>query len=101
MVEVRIKDLDLGEHEIGYTWKAGETPPQGSPLREHVVERDINSPGEWLVRKDPTCWTVLFRSSNGPEYPIHTLPHTGEGERAAKAMALKLVDIAWDKKRRR
>ncbi len=85
MVEIRIADaLDLGNHEPGYEWKAGGTP-QGD-----------NDPGTWLVRLRPGgCWVVIFRSIASVEYEITTFPLTDKGERAAKVMALKLVDISW------
>jgi hypothetical protein len=84
MMEVRIADnLDLGEHEAGYGWKAGDTRPRDS------------APGWWGVRKGRTAWVVIFRSINGPEYTIQSFSLTTSGERAAKVMALKLVDIAW------
>jgi hypothetical protein len=85
MMEVRTADnLDLGKHNPGYEWNAGSTP-----LRDE-------DPGAWLVKLRPGgCWVVIFRSINGPKYDITTFPLTDKGERAAKVMASKLVDIAW------
>ncbi len=83
MAEVLTKDLDLGEHEAGYQWVAGQTPPEDS------------APGKWVVKKNLLAWAVLFLSSNGPEYVIQTFPLTEGGEKAAKVMALKLVHISW------
>lgn len=82
MAEIETKDLDLGEHEEGYSWVSGSTP-EGDP-----------APGRWLVRKTAEAWTVNFRSINRVEYVIQDYADTEEGERVAKLMALKLVDIA-------
>jgi hypothetical protein len=75
-------DLDLGEHEEGYQWVAGSTP------------EDDPAPGRWIVRRNADSWMVLFRSITRAQYSIQDYPGTLEGERAAKMMALKLVDIA-------
>ena len=83
MAEVLTNDLDLGEHEIGYIWLAGQTPPEDS------------APGKWIVKKSPLAWAVLFLSINGPEYVIQTFSPTEGGERVAKVMAQKLVHISW------
>jgi hypothetical protein len=77
------KELGQGELEVGYEWDAGLTPPGDS------------APGRWTVKRDTDKWVVLFHSFNGPEYIIHTFPPTEDGERAAKGMALLIVDIAW------
>lgn len=81
-MEITLKDLDLGEHEVGYQWVAGSTP-----------ENDP-APGRWLVRKLPTSWSVIFRTINRVEYIILDYDATAEGERVAKMMAQKLVDVA-------
>jgi len=77
------QELGLGEPTIGYEWEAGGTPPGDS------------APGRWTATKRKRDWAVLFHSEKGAEYVIYTFPITEEGERAAKTMALKLVDIAW------
>ncbi len=77
------EELGFGEPEPGYEADMGNTPPGDK------------SPGRWTVRRDPDAWVVLFHSFNGPEYVIQTFSPTAEGERAAKTMALRLVDIAW------
>jgi len=82
------KDLDLYGHEAGYEWEAGQTPPGDSAT------------GTWLVRRTADSWVVIFRSAAGPEYEIMPLPATDNGERVAKVMALKLVDIAWGREER-
>lgn len=78
-----LRELGFGEPKPGYEWDAGNTPPGDK------------SPGQWTARRDPENWVVLFHSFNGPEYIIQTFSPTEDGERAAKTMALKLVDIAW------
>lgn len=78
-----VKTLDLGRHDTGYEWRAGETPPGDS------------TPGYWMVRKDQTRWTVLFRSQSGAEYFIYTFSLADDREKLAKEMAVKLVDFAW------
>lgn len=75
--------LDLGEHLCGYEWEAGETPPGDA------------APGKWVVRKVPDEWVVLFRSRKGAEYLIQNFSPTDDGEKAAKGMALRLIDIDW------
>jgi len=82
------RELGLGEPKRGYEWEAGGTPPGDS------------APGRWTAIKRARDWAVLFHSDKGAEYVIHTFPLSEEGERAAKAMALKLVDLAWGKKAR-
>ena len=82
------RELGLGEPKRGYEWEAGGTPPGDSV------------PGRWAVTKRPRDWAVLFYSDKEATYTIHTFPLTEEGERAAKTMALKLVDIAWGKNAR-
>jgi hypothetical protein len=77
------RELGLGEPKLGYEWEAG-----GTPLGDSV-------PGRWTVKKRARDWAILFHSDKGATYIIHTFPLTEEGERAAKTMALKLVDIAW------
>jgi hypothetical protein len=86
MVETkRIENLDLGGHEVGYVWVAGKTPPNDS------------SPGEWIVEYDGKWWRVLFRSTpTHVAYIIQAFSPDNEGERAAKGMANKLVDNAWE-----
>lgn len=81
------ENLDLGNHEAGYEWVAGEMPPRG-----YV-------PGVCFVRKYTDCWTVIFRSAAGAEYIIQPFRLTDNGERAAKVMANKLVNRAWAKYR--
>lgn len=93
-------ELGFGEPKPGYEWDAGNTPPADK------------SPGRWMVRKDEDSWVVLFhsfmgnpqvgferrgfsKSAAGPDYTIARFPPTENGERAAKTMALKLVDRAW------
>lgn len=84
MEEVKTaRELGFEEPEVGYEWDAGGTPPGDSV------------PGRWLVRRTAERWVVLFQTSNGAEYIIHTFPPDEEGERQAKTMALKLVDFAW------
>lgn len=79
------QDLDLGGHPPGYEWAAGETPP------------DDAAPGRWFVRKYEDCWNVMFRSApTGVEYAIQPFLPNDRGEKAAKLMANKLVDIAWE-----
>ena len=79
------EDLDLGGHEPGYEWVAGETPP-GDP-----------APGEWIVRLYEDCWRVMFRSvPSGAEYPIQKFCPDDDGEKVAKSMTNKLVDAAWE-----
>ncbi|MBA7632308.1 hypothetical protein ES703_39851 [subsurface metagenome] len=87
------QELGLGEPKPGYEWDAGNTPP------------GHKSPGRWTVRRNREHWVVLFHSFSymppqyvGPDYIIATFPPTEEGERAAKKMALKLVDNAWGRK---
>jgi hypothetical protein len=82
MAEIKTLDLDLGGHEVGYKWLAGKTPPRNW------------SPGRWVVRRDPSEWVIVFYSLHGPKYTIATFTPTDEGERAAKVMALKLVENA-------
>lgn len=73
--------LDLGKHDVGYEWQAGSTPPGDS------------APGRWVVRLTDVGWVVLFKSNVGTEYPIHTFQP--DGEKVAKVLALRVVDIAW------
>jgi len=82
------RELGFNEPEVGYKWDAGSTPPGDK------------APGRWAVRRYPDHWVVLFHSVDGPEYIIHDFEPTEEGERAAKIMALKLVDIAWGREPR-
>jgi hypothetical protein len=77
------RELGLGEPQPGYEWEAGWTPPGDS------------APGWWTVIKRARDWAVLFHYNEGAQYIIQTFTPTEEGERAAKIMALKLVDIAW------
>ncbi len=85
MAETRTtENLDLGNHESGYEWVAGTTPPNDT------------APGNWVV-KLTRVWTVVFRSApTGAEYIIQAFSPDDEGERVAKVMANKLVDIAWE-----
>jgi hypothetical protein len=84
MVEVKTaKELGHSTPRVGYEWDAGLTPP-GDP-----------APGRWTVKREEEDWVVLFHSFKGPEYRICIFDPTEEGERAAKKMALTLVDIAW------
>jgi hypothetical protein len=78
-------ELGLGKSGHGYEWEAGKTPPGDS------------APGRWAAVKRAQDWAVVFRSDKGNEYLIHTFPLNESGERAAKTMALKLVEIAWGK----
>lgn len=80
MPQTKTLDLDLGGHEVGYRWLAGETPPRDK------------SPGSWMVWKNQEEWVIVFHSLGGPKYAIATFTPTDEGERAAKVMALKLVE---------
>ncbi|NQT32034.1 MAG: hypothetical protein HQ588_06840 [Deltaproteobacteria bacterium] len=75
----------LGKLKLGLEWEAGGTPPGDS------------APGQWAVARRVRDWAVLFRSAKGAEYVVHTFPLTEAGERAAKTMAAKLVDVAWGK----
>lgn len=89
MAETRTaENLDLGGHEKGYEWVAGTTPPD-----------DPASSGKWIVRLTD-IWSVIFRPEPDPpgliEYPIQAFSPDDEGERAAKVMANKLVDNAWE-----
>ena len=79
------QELGHGKPEPGYEWEAGATPPGDS------------APGRWAAIKRARDWAVLFRSDKGVEYIIHTFPLSDAGERAAKTMAAKLVEIAWGK----
>jgi len=82
------QELGLGKPRPGYEWEAGGTPPGDS------------APGRWAAIKRTRDWAVIFRSDKGAEYIIHTFPLSEAGERAAKNMAMKLVDIAWGKNAR-
>lgn len=75
----------LGKPKLGLEWEAGGTPPGDS------------APGQWAVARRARDWAVLFRSAKGAEYVINTFPLSEAGERAAKTMAAKLVDVAWGK----
>jgi hypothetical protein len=77
------REMGLNEPQPGYEWDAGRTPPRDA------------APGWWTVVKRARDWAVLFHSDEGAQYIIQTFAQTEEGERAAKTMALKLVDIAW------
>ena len=79
------RELGLEEPKVGYEWEAGNTPPGDS------------APGQWVVRREGERWIVLFHAAKGAEYVIHTFPPDEDGERAAKTMAIKLVDFAWGK----
>jgi hypothetical protein len=99
-VEVKThRELHGKDPAVGYEWDAGNTPPEDP------------APGRWTVRRDPDHWVALFHSfidapqrgfekkgfarGTGPDYIIATFLPTEQGERAAKTMALKLVDMAW------
>ena len=78
------RELGFNEPEVGYEWDAGNTPPGDA------------APGKWAVRRNPDHWVVLFHFFDGqPANIISTFPPTEDGERVAKTMALKLVDVAW------
>jgi len=77
------RELGFEEPKVGYEWEAGNTPPGDS------------APGRWLVKREGERWVVFFQTSKGTEYIIHTFPPDEDGERAAKTMAIKLVDFAW------
>jgi hypothetical protein len=79
------QELGLGKTRRGYEWDAGGTPPGDS------------APGRWVVTKRDQDWAVVFRSAKGNQYLIHAFSPNEDGERAAKTMAMKLVDIAWGK----
>lgn len=79
------QELGLSEAKLGYEWEAGATPPGDS------------APGRWATIKRARDWVVVFRSDKGAEYVIYAFPPNDAGERAAKLMALKLVEIAWGK----
>ena len=79
-----LENLDLGGHEPGYEWVAGNTPPRSS------------APGEWFVKLYKDCWNVMFRSAlTKAERVIQPFRPNDRGERVAKLMATKLVDAAW------
>jgi len=84
------RELGFGEPTVGYEWDAGNTPPGDK------------SPGRWTVKRNDDSWVVLFHSfiykPLGPDYVIATFPPTEDGERVAKNMALRLVDMAWEGK---
>jgi hypothetical protein len=80
------RELGLDEPGVGYEWNAGDTPPGDS------------APGQWTAKRDKNKWVVLFHASKGAIYVIHTFPPTEEGERAAKTMAIRLVDVAWGRR---
>ena len=80
------RELGFNEPQVGYEWNAGDTPPGDSV------------PGQWTTRRDKNKWVVLFHASEGATYVIHTFPPTEEGERAAKTMAIRLVDVAWGRR---
>jgi hypothetical protein len=80
-----VQELGLGQVKLGHEWEAGATPPGDS------------APGRWATIKRAQDWAVIFRSDKGAEYIIHAFPPSDAGERAAKLMALKLVEIAWGK----
>jgi hypothetical protein len=82
------RELGLDEPKRGYEWEAGGTPPGDS------------APGRWAATKRVRDWAVVFHSDRGATYVIYTFPLTEEGERAARTMALKLVDIAWGREAR-
>lgn len=75
----------FGKSKLGLEWEVGSTPPGDS------------APGNWAVARRARDWAILFRSAKGAEYVIHTFPLSESGEKAAKTMATKLVDIAWGK----
>jgi hypothetical protein len=77
------RESGFDEPKVGYEWNAGDTPPGDS------------APGRWIVRREGNNWVVLFHAFKGPTYVIHTFPPTENGERAAKIMTLKLIEIAW------
>lgn len=77
------QELGLVKSGHTYEWEAGETPPGDS------------APGRWAAIKRAQDWAVIFRSAKGTDYLIHTFPLSVAGERAAKTMAIKLVNIAW------
>jgi hypothetical protein len=79
------QELGLGKPGHGHEWEAGETPPGDS------------APGRWAAVKRAQNWVVIFRSAKGAEYVIHTFPLSEAGEKAARTMAMKLVEIAWGK----
>jgi hypothetical protein len=79
------QELGLAKPRRGYEWEAGETPPGDS------------APGRWVAIKRARDWAVIFRSTKGNEYVIHTFTLSEAGEKAAKTMAIKLVEIAWGK----
>jgi len=81
------KECGHREPKAGYEWDAGCTLPMDP------------SPGRWTVRRDTNHWVVLFHSFTivHTEYIIQSFSPTEDGERAAKTMALKLVDIARSK----
>jgi hypothetical protein len=81
------RELGFEEPEVGYEWEAGSTPP-GDAV-----------PGRWVVKKGGDSWVVLFHASNGTEYVIHNFSPDDDGEKAAKTMALKLVDFAWGRQK--
>ena len=81
------RELGFGKPKVGYEWDAGSTPLEDS------------LPGRWVVTRKRDKWVVLFHASEGAQYVIHTFPADEAGERAAKTMALKLVEFAWGRQR--
>ena len=80
------RELHGEEPPVGYEWDAGNTPLGDS------------NPGRWTVRRGKDNWIILFHpfplGSTELDYVISTFSPTEDGESAAKAMALKIVDAA-------
>jgi len=88
-VEVKThRELHGKDPAVGYEWDAGNTSPGDK------------EPGRWTARRDSDNWVLLFHPVDGNEHVIRNFEPTEQGERAAKTMALKLVDVAWGREPR-
>jgi hypothetical protein len=78
------RELGSQEPKVGYEWGTDFT----SPL--------FSVPGQWIVRRDPYTWTLLFRHSTPIMFDqlLQTYPPTEEGERLAKQQALFSLAVA-------
>lgn len=72
---------------IGGEWDAGLTPAHW-PLERR---------GRWTARLTETGWEVVFHplTPGQTETALESFPPTEDGERQAKALALKDVEEAW------
>lgn len=73
----------------------GKEPPVGYEAEIGFTGEEDTSPGRWIVRRDRYGWVLVFHSFWFPEYVICAFSDTEDGERAARTMALRLVDRAW------